>query len=119
MKQRIRYIETFLTDRATSQIDAIKKAWPETDIIFCAIHIGRNLKANVGVEMLHYYDRMQNWIITEEKLLTEFRNYITDHQNDKDHTNGVKQEEIVWSQVLAIRKMLQSLQAEFVKFFIG
>lgn len=89
VKKRIGNIETFLTDRAPSQIEAIKNAWPETNIIFCAIHIGRNLKTNVGVEMLHYYDSMRNGIITEEELLTEFRKYITDHQNDPNHTKGV------------------------------
>lgn len=36
-----------------------------TKIIFCAIHIGRNLKANVGVEMLYYFDKMRNGLITE------------------------------------------------------
>lgn len=39
--------------------------------------------------MLHYFDNMKKGQITEEMLLSEFRNYITDHQADSDYARVV------------------------------
>ena len=43
IKIRIGNIKTFLTDRSPSQIESIRNIWPQANIIFCAIHIGRNI----------------------------------------------------------------------------
>lgn len=89
VKIRIGNIKTFLTDRSPSQIESIRNIWPEANIIFCAIHIGRNIKAIIGVEILHLYDNMRNGVISEEELINEFRKYITNHRDDEKYAKAV------------------------------
>ncbi len=69
LKNKIGNINIFLCDKNKAQIEAIKYVWPESKIIYCAIHIGRNIKNDVGEEMYILYCQMRKEIISEEELI--------------------------------------------------
>ena len=48
-------VNAFLTDRCISQIAAIKEIWQNTHIIYCSVHVGRNIKSDCNEVMFKLY----------------------------------------------------------------
>ena len=48
LKAIVGFIRVFIVDRLLSQANAIKKVFPESNIVFCRIHIDRNFKNKMG-----------------------------------------------------------------------
>lgn len=89
VKERVGNIKVFLTDRCMAQIQALKCVWPEAKIIFCAVHIARNIKTEVNGKILYFYTQMRKGIISEKELIQEFCKYINKHLNDARYARGV------------------------------
>ena len=77
-------VNAFVTDRNIAQIEALKTVWPNANIIYCRVHIGRNIKDKVGNDMYDLYQQMIANKITEEILLGAFQYKI---ENDPKVSN--------------------------------
>lgn len=88
LKKKVGNIRIFLTDRNKAQIESLKLIWPESQIIYCAVHIGRNIKNVVGDEMFKFYIQMRKEIISEDDLLDKFREYIRKHNDDPNYSKA-------------------------------
>ena len=66
VKDKVGEIRLFICDRNKTQIKALKTVFPKCKIIFCAVHIGRNIKEKVGNEMFDLYQKLRCLEITEE-----------------------------------------------------
>ena len=83
VKDRIGEIRLFICDRNITQISALNEVWPNCLIIYCAIHIGRNIKDKVGLEMYHLYEKMRSLEITEDEFIRACEKHIKDNSQKK------------------------------------
>ena len=70
-------VSIFLTDRNITQIEALKTVWPNATILFCNVHIGRNIKDKVGMEMFDLYKKVISGSAPEEQLRAAFKEKIS------------------------------------------
>ena len=73
-------VKTFVTDRNTAQVNAIEAVWPEAKIIYCQVHIGRNIRDKVGEQMYKLYQQMIRKKASEEDLICAFENEIKNNK---------------------------------------
>ena len=83
VKNRVGIIRLFVCDRNKTQIRAIRQVFPEAKIIYCAIHIGRNLKQKVGKEMQILYKKMRRSVIGEDEFLEVCEDHIRSNPGAK------------------------------------
>ena len=83
LKERIGSIRLFISDRNKTQISAIKEVFPDALIIYCSLHISRNIKQKVGREIYHLYKQMRFKQITEDEFLERCQQYIEANQGTK------------------------------------
>lgn len=60
-------------DRSAAQLTAIREIYPNTNYVYCIIHIGRNIMDNLNGEIASKLKELIDDIITEE----EFHQYVT------------------------------------------
>ena len=58
-----------MCDRNKTQILALQEIWPNLIIIYCGIHIGRNIRTKVNKDIYNLYEQMILAIISEKNLL--------------------------------------------------
>ena len=83
VKNIIGKIRLFVCDRNKTQISALKEIWPASNIIYCGIHIGRNIRDKVGPKMYMLYEQMRSLVITEDKFIEACKKHIGSHPNTK------------------------------------
>ena len=55
VKRKVGNIRLFIADRNQTQMNSIKRIWPDCLIINCSIHIGRNIRS-VSVDLYNLYE---------------------------------------------------------------
>ena len=83
LKMQVGSVRVFICDRNEAQINAIKAVFPQSFIIYCHIHIGKNIKDKAGKEMFYYYQQMINEQLSEEMMLAKFNNYIIENPDSQ------------------------------------
>lgn len=79
-------IRTFVVDRSYSQYKALKSVYPNSNIIFCNIHIGRDLEKYFGVND----DIVKLWFKMNKNInyTKDFVKLIEKRVNDSQNFNG-------------------------------
>ena len=83
LKRRIGNIRLFVCDRHRTQVAAIKEVFPDSHIIFCRVHIGRNIRDKVGVEMARLFKDVFSGEITESDFLDVCEQHIANNNGAK------------------------------------
>ena len=78
LKLTIDHIRVFILDRLQSQISAIKKIYPGSYLVYCYLHISRNIKEKMGRNsgILNLFWKFINKKISEEEYKNELKNEI-------------------------------------------
>lgn len=82
VKEEIGDIRLFVCDRNQTQINAIKIVWPNSLIIYCSIHIGRNIRS-FDNELYKMFKKMIYKDINEDEFINECKNYINNNPGSK------------------------------------
>lgn len=77
VKIKVGNIRLFVCDRNQTQMNSIKRMWPDCLIINCSIHIGRNIRS-VSIDLYNLYEKMRHLVITEQEFLESCREFIND-----------------------------------------
>ena len=83
IKQKIGDIRLFICDRNKTQVKALKFVFPFCKIIFCSVHISRNLRQKAGQEMCDLFHKLQIQEISEEEFINACNNYVNEHPKTK------------------------------------
>ena len=72
LRERVKTIRVFVMDRNKTQSQAVLEVFGESHIIYCAIHIGRNIKQILGPKHPVYleYQAMRNGLVEPEAFYT-------------------------------------------------
>ena len=85
LKSFLPKVSLFIVDRNQAQINALKTVWPDSNIMFCAVHIQRNLDTvdkTKNKEFLNAFKDMLKKKMAEDTLLQKFRDRANAN-NDK------------------------------------
>lgn len=90
-------IKLFICDRNKTQTNAIKEIWPSSKIIYCSVHIGRNLRlANNNI--YYKFKMMRRKEISEEEFINCCNEYIISNPDTKSSKiiDGIIKETDKW-----------------------
>ena len=106
VKEIVGEIRLFVCDRNQTQINAIKAVWPNALIIYCLIHIGRNLRS-INIALYVKFKQMCNKQIEEKEYLAYCEKYINDNPNSKGANILIKllEEKEHWLPSITIKYM--------------
>ena len=78
LKEIIIKARVFVIDRLQAQINAIKKVFNDSNIIFCRIHIARNIQKRSGrnTKILKYFYQFINMEIGRERYIEKIQKHI-------------------------------------------
>ena len=77
VKARVNDIRLFICDRNKTQISALREVFPNCLIIYCLVHIGRNIYSKVGVIFLPCHSHIRNRKL--RRMLIIFRSCQIQH----------------------------------------
>lgn len=83
LSQRIGAICVFVSDRNKTQVDALRHVFPDCAIIYCSVHIGRNIKQKACKEIKTLYYKMKRGQVTEAEFLSTCTEYATSNATTK------------------------------------
>ena len=83
VKESVGQIRLFICDRNRTQKNSLLRIWPNCKIIYCSVHIGRNLRNSVSIEIFNLYQKMRKLLITEDDFLDACREFINAYPNAK------------------------------------
>ena len=86
VRKRVGVIRLFVSDRHKSQISAIQTVWPEALVMYCCVHIGRNIRQVLGNDMFSLYQKLRTLQITETMFITA----LTEYSQANPDTRGSK-----------------------------
>lgn len=86
-------VRVFLMDRLKSQKNAIKKVFPLSKIVYCRLHIERNIikqiKINNTKVLIQYFRDFVNQIIDKNEYIDRLKNLICDNQKSLKHIQNL------------------------------
>ena len=62
---------------------AIKEVFPDSHIIFCRVHIGKNIRDKVGIEMAHVFKEVFSGKMAESEFLDVCEQHIANNNGTK------------------------------------
>lgn len=77
LSRRIGAIRVFVSDRNKTQIDALKQVFQDCAIIYCSVHIGRNIKQKACKDIKTLYSKMKRGQVSEHEFLSICTEYST------------------------------------------
>lgn len=83
LKTRIGNIRLFVSDRNKTQITAIKSVFNNCNIIYCSVHISRNLRQKAGNEIVLLYNQLNKKEVTETVFINICEEIIKMNPNSK------------------------------------
>lgn len=69
VRLRVGDIRLFVSDRNKTQISALQDVFPDCLIIYCSVHIGRNIKQKCSKELKSLYFKMRHLEIEESEFI--------------------------------------------------
>ena len=92
LKEIIPEIRVFVIDRLRSQINALQKVYPQAYLVYCRIHIYRNIKNKMGSnkEILNLFWNFVEIIITEIEYINKLKKAIENSAHLRNLLNDIE-----------------------------
>ena len=81
--QRVGLIRLFVSDRNKTQVDALTEVFQGCEVIYCSVHIGRNMKQKASKDIKSLYYKMRKGQLTEEDFISTCTDYAESNSTSK------------------------------------